>query len=348
MSRYAGSRFDLAQANGGNSSVKTEGDLMYVKASGCSLADVDRSRGYAQVSYKKIAEILNDEKLINNAEPKKRDELLLRVVNEAVFSGQERPSIEVFLHSILDTYALHVHPVVVNTVTCQKSWSGTLRDIFNDAALVAYKTPGVELAMELKKAVEEFTQKTAAKPKIIFLQNHGLIVTSDKFDDIEPTVESVLGKIEKYLGVDFSRYKLTTKLAELLKDVTHIYPVCYLSEDAQLKSALKSRRDMFFAKPSCPETLIFCGACCVEIKDFKDRQVILDYNKKYGQLPKVVVFQDDIFFVASTMKKAKEAEDVFKAHILSLTMAKGGFNCLSDQEIKYLSDLESEKYRQQI
>ena len=37
ISRFAGQRFDLIQAGGGNSSVKINNDLMLIKKSGCLL-----------------------------------------------------------------------------------------------------------------------------------------------------------------------------------------------------------------------------------------------------------------------------------------------------------------------
>ena len=40
MSKYAGERFDIVQAGGGNSSVKLEDGSMLIKASGFSLSEI--------------------------------------------------------------------------------------------------------------------------------------------------------------------------------------------------------------------------------------------------------------------------------------------------------------------
>ena len=49
ISRYAGSRFDLIQASGGNTSVKLDGNRLLIKASGVHLSEVNANEGYVSV-----------------------------------------------------------------------------------------------------------------------------------------------------------------------------------------------------------------------------------------------------------------------------------------------------------
>ena len=58
ISKYAGMRNDLAQAGGGNTSVKIDDQIMLVKSSGCQLADMSKDNGYMKVNYRLIAEYL--------------------------------------------------------------------------------------------------------------------------------------------------------------------------------------------------------------------------------------------------------------------------------------------------
>ena len=51
ISKYAGMRNDLAQAGGGNTSVKIDDQVMLVKSSGYQLADVNRDSGCMKVDY---------------------------------------------------------------------------------------------------------------------------------------------------------------------------------------------------------------------------------------------------------------------------------------------------------
>ena len=54
ISRYAGMRNDLAQAGGGNTSVKLDDKTMLVKSSGIQLAQVSETEGYTKVDYRRI------------------------------------------------------------------------------------------------------------------------------------------------------------------------------------------------------------------------------------------------------------------------------------------------------
>ena len=200
ISKYAGERFDLVQAAGGNTSVKIKNSEMLIKASGFLLSDVAENNGYSKVDTKKIANILKNKTIKNEADKRKREFLAKELIEEATLDKNNRPSIETLLHSTLYKYTLHTHPVAVNMIVIQKEWKEILASIFKNEniAFVSYKTPGIDLALELDKVISTF----ATVPKILFLQNHGLIVTSDNVDDIERLTESVLSKIEDYLKID--------------------------------------------------------------------------------------------------------------------------------------------------
>lgn len=56
ISKYAGMRNDLAQAGGGNTSVKLDDRVMLVKGSGFQLADVSENSGYSKIDYRLVVE----------------------------------------------------------------------------------------------------------------------------------------------------------------------------------------------------------------------------------------------------------------------------------------------------
>jgi hypothetical protein len=77
--------------------------------------------------------------------------------------------------------------------------------------------------------------------------------------------------------------------------------------------------------------------------------VLQDYKKKYLDLPKVVIFNEHIFFIALNIKKAKEMEEVMKFHIMVLEKnKKNNKNFLEFQELSYLNNWEAENYRKKI
>ena len=125
-----------------------------------------------------------------------------------------------------------------------KSLDKILKTIFYDyeVAFLDYKTPGIELALELDKELNKYNEI----PKIIFLQNHGLIVSSEHKQDIKNLTEFVLQRIETYLNIDMKRYKLTTDITYLLNSFEKNSNIAYLSEDSFLNNHLEKNRDLFF------------------------------------------------------------------------------------------------------
>jgi hypothetical protein len=73
---------------------------------------------------------------------------------------------------------------------------------------------------------------------------------------------------------------------------------------------------------------------------------LIDYYRKYNELPKVVLLENRILVSAPTIKKAKETEEVLKLHLMTLKAAAGEINHLSMDELAYLGNWEAEKFRQ--
>ena len=247
ISKYAGERFDLVQASGGNSSVKITDTKMLIKASGFLLSDVNENKGYSKVDFCRVANILKDKSITDEIDKTKREVLVKKLIEDATLDKNNRPSIETLLHSSLYKYTLHTHPVVVNMVVIQKEWREMLTSIFKDEeiALVPYKTPGIDLALELSRVINTL-KKT---PKIIFLQNHGLIITSNNIEDIKKITELVLEKIEKFLKIDMHRYKMTNKISNMINNIEKNSNIVCLSEDRYLNEQLSKNIDLFFLKP---------------------------------------------------------------------------------------------------
>ena len=176
----------------------------------------------------------------------------------------------------------------------------------------AIQNTRVELALELDKTLKDFEQS-----KIIFLQNHGLIITSPYNQEIKKITEMVLDKIEKYLRINMSRYKYTNKISSLLNKVEKNSKISFLSEDSFLNEQIKHNKELFLQKPFCPDGLVFCGVTSVIIKNLNDSLPIENYKKRYFELPKVVILGNRIFFIASNIKKAK-IEEVMKFNIMVL------------------------------
>ncbi|TRX13401.1 class II aldolase/adducin family protein [Flavobacterium gawalongense] len=347
ISKYAGERLDLVQAAGGNSSVKFDNGEMLIKASGFLLSDVNQKTGYSRVLTSPVAAIVKNKDIISTSDKRQRESLTAQLLKESTIDKQNRPSIETLLHSLLLKYTLHTHSIVVNMVVAQNNWKNILKLIFEEEkiAYVGYETPGIELAISLDKELQRFDKI----PNIIILQNHGLIVTSDKKDDIKIFTEYVLEKIEKYLNIDMRRYKFTNDISRLFDNLSDESNISYLCEDMFLNEQLQKNEKLFSNTPFCPDTFVYCSFSPVKIINLSDTKSLEDYKIKNHELPKVVLYDGNLFFRGSTLKKAKEIEEVFKFHIMVLAQNDNkNLNFLEIDELAYLSNWEAEKYRQKL
>jgi rhamnose utilization protein RhaD (predicted bifunctional aldolase and dehydrogenase) len=349
LSRYAGERFDLIQASGGNTSVKYDnGRKMAIKSSGVTLSEVTANTGYCIVKNKSIITgiaTVSDQKTLK---PKEREKIATTILTQAIIGGGGRPSIETFLHSLLPNYVLHTHPVLVNAITCQKSWKKIVTVLFPQALQVSYRTPGIELAIVLSEALDSYYSSEGKLPNIIFLQNHGLIISGDNVQEVIKTNEMVIQKIAKYFRVDTQEYEHCNALSELLSSVFSEHLVTYTSRDVRLHQALKKNVSLLRKKPFCPDTYVFCGREVVRLRSLQSAVPIKKYFQKYQEIPKVIEYAGQLFFVAPNIKKAKEIAEVFMFHILALSFVKGKINVLSKKEMDYLGGWDAEKYRQAL
>ena len=350
LSQYAGERFDLTQSGGGNSSVKLDDGNMIIKASGHLLSGIDDNNGYVFVDLKKVLEIFEDNSLTRESNKRLREKKASSLIKDSLVyqDGENRPSIETFLHALLYKYTLHTHPIAVNMLTCRKEWKERLKNLFSNAVYIKYETPGIELALELKKECENYYQQKGVIPEIIFLQNHGLIVSSDDPNRVYSLTNEVVETIEKEMGINLYRYRLSNELSSVMRNFGNKNALSYLSEDELITKKINSNRSLLTYHPLCPDTLVFCGIHAVEVNNEKEVQKIKEFFDTYHKLPKVVMYKGYLFFISNSLKKAKEAEEVYKAHIITLENVYGDENSLPVDELQYLDNWEAEKFRQKI
>ena len=346
LSRRAGERFDLIQAGGGNTSVKLADGTMLIKSSGYHLSDLSPGHGYTRVDLGAVLRVLDDRPLAAMPDKRQRDAEAAKLLQACVRDSGARPSIETFLHALLDRYTLHTHPLAVNAVACRSDWRDVLaRAAGEDAAFVPYGTPGLELALRLKAAVDDHVRLKGGKPRTLFLQNHGLITSADDGEAAMAATDSVLTALEKVIGADLGPYKLTNRISSLINEGGGPPVVSYLSRDSELEQLGRTRRDLFFAPPFCPDGMVYCGPSAVELSSLDDREPVARYRKQYGEAPRVVLYGNRIFFTGLNVRKAREAEEVFKFQVLVLSYAGSSACPLSDEELNYLGNWEAEQYR---
>jgi rhamnose utilization protein RhaD (predicted bifunctional aldolase and dehydrogenase) len=172
---------DFAILGEGNTSARADGETFWVKASGTELRTM-QPEGFVRVRFDKIMELLQFEDV--------SDDVCKEYFDAAsVDAAGKRPSTEALMHAILLSmpdvnYVGHTHPTAINMFTCahegKQAWQGRL---FPDEIVccgvapvwVDYTDPGIPLAREVKTQIEAYIQEYGVRPKVLLVQNHGLI-----------------------------------------------------------------------------------------------------------------------------------------------------------------------------
>jgi len=190
ISQIIGSNVAYVQGGGGNTSIKLDNHKMVIKASGTQLKAMDQQKGYSIVDYKSINQYL--------VKPDIDENLFSNKIKSFVLETKNHPSIETGFHAILGNCVIHTHSVYANILTCSIEGQTIAKKLFPDALWIAYQTPGRDLTIAIKDAIF----KSNAGVSIIFLQNHGLIVTADTAQNTLDIHENVNQKIKKYFNLN--------------------------------------------------------------------------------------------------------------------------------------------------
>ena len=176
-----GERLRMAILGEGNTSLRLDAETFAVKASGSNLATLQPT-DLTTCRFDRLLPLL-DASAATDAEID--NSLFAARVSEAA----KKPSIEALFHAYLLTLpgvacVGHVHAIAVNQILC----SPRARDYAErracpdeivmcgiESVFVPYAEPGLGLAQSIRREVQAFVQRTGRAPKIILLQNHGII-----------------------------------------------------------------------------------------------------------------------------------------------------------------------------
>lgn len=336
MSKYAGMREDLVQAGGGNSSFKVSPERMVIKASGYQLADITEEVGYALVNPKAIRDAFLQTPCFDALTDADGD----RILKEAFIEGK-RPSIETVLHSVSGTYTLHTHPIVVNAMACRVNGMEELGRLFPDALLVPYAKPGVKLAGAY---FTEYQKRMSGKGKafdVVFMQNHGLVVSGDTADEVIQKTECVVKRLENHLGINNDAYRNATELWELFPQ-----KVVWRVTDKNVLDVYQ--KGAIWAHQICPDCIVFLGQQFLCLDESDAVQSIRRFRDEFGE-PVVVIYKKQMYILADSVRKALETQSVlsFSGQVMKINE---GVPCklLSRQQQEELVHWDAEKYRKNV
>ena len=193
ISKAVGKDSSLVLGGFGNTSAKTlDGKYMYIKASGTAIKDMTERKGWRRLRVDSILAMLRDKSLncmdVDEREAKVTNGLFSACDDK--FKAGGKPSIESGFHSMLDGYVIHLHPAAVLAYVCAKNGQAELQKLFKKEKFsagrlpppplwVPYANPGYMLAKKIETRTRSYKSLYGRGPQVMFLQNHGLLVSSN-------------------------------------------------------------------------------------------------------------------------------------------------------------------------
>ena len=176
----------------GNTSAKIDNETFWVKASGTQLRTIDQT-GFVQVRFDRVLALLDASDL--DDEGIKAGLAAVKVDPTA----KAHPSVETALHALalqLDgiNFVGHTHPTAINALTCSAGFETAVSGrLFPDeivicgpvAVVVPYTDPGMPLARQVRDLLKQHLNKYREVPKVILMQNHGLIALGQTAHQVE-------------------------------------------------------------------------------------------------------------------------------------------------------------------
>jgi len=227
-----------------------------------------------------------------------------------------RPSMEAGFHIFLDKYVVHTHSVYTNIIACaadgRKIWVDISREFGIAVVWVDYQSPGFHLATAVKKAVGEFKKQYGIAPVAILMQNHGLIITGDNLEHV---------------------FNLHNEIQELVKQYLNLKKAFPKDMADYLKNFIKNNGDSienFSNNILFPDQAVFCSSISEKILINKEtNNIVYKTNQK-----EALAIKENLIAWAYIIDCAKDCG--LKLNFLSL------------ENINYIRNMESEKYRQKL
>lgn len=325
ISQAAGVRVDYTQGGGGNTSAKLDDTRMAVKASGFQLKQITPKTGFVVVNYKNIKAYHEG---VDISVEKDYEKESSQTTNDNILDYEDlprlRPSVEAGFHSILKKFVIHTHSVYANILTCSNEGHKKADEIFGSLNYkyiwMPYIDPGFRLTIEMLRMSKEL----GATPDIIFMENHGLIVTSDDAAACVTLHDDVNNIIREKLG-------LTAAFPEVT--VTPVSEGVYKSGTVYLQEYVKANKvtaQLFSDIILYPDQLVYLNGSADK----------MDINNETGEITYTTV-----------QKEAQTIEETLAAYIFVIDKIKQlGMNIhtMGEAGVNFINNWESEKYRKSL
>ena len=354
MSNKYGANPEYVLAGGGNTSFKSA-DRLWIKGSGTALATI-KPEDFVVLERSLLNEMWTAD---YPAEEAAREAAVLQDMMDARIKGEtRRPSVETLLHDLFpQEYILHVHPAIVNGITCSVEGAAAMKRLFPDAVWVDACKPGYILALECKEKMDAFKAETGKDCNLLFLQNHGIFFAGNTTEELDVLAESTMAKLAAAIVE-------APKMEEMeydLEKVVAISPVLRAlygeTQPATVKFTVNPEILAYdpTTKSMSPDHIVYAKAKQLVLPADVDGDGIKAafdaFVAENGYKPKIAFVAGlGMFSMGATMKEAVTAQTVMldAIKVVAYTKSFGGVSPMPEFLIDFIVNWEVESYRSKV
>lgn len=347
VSNQFGTQGGYVFLGGGNTSYKNA-EFLFIKPSGTTLATI-REEQFVKVRRESLRRVFSETMPACPWEREAKVKALMAAAVEPAGSG--RASVEAPVHEVIEyAYVVHLHPTLVNGMTCARQGAKTAAKLFPEALWIEYTDPGYTLSTVVKTRLDAAKAERGSQPKVFFLGNHGVFVGADTLEEIQAIYANLMATLEKAYaeaGVPTDFQPGEPDAATFLAAAPALRTL--LAEDGKRVVVTVPGNYPVAPGPLSPDHIVYAKSFSYA-GEFT-AEALAAFQTERGYLPKVLnVPGKAVFCVGSTRKDAVAAAVAAAdaALVLQLTQAFGGPRYLADAEWGFIENWEVESYRRQI
>lgn len=336
-------------AGGGNTSVKDE-KYLYVKPSGVALAKI-KPENFVKMDRALIEKIFTHDMPSDVAQ---REAIAKEFMMAAVCpESSGRPSVEAPLHELIPfRYVVHLHPALVNGMTCAENGAKACAELFPDALWIAYVDPGYTLSRKVADEMAAYKKARGTDPKVIFLQNHGVFAGADTDTEINAIYDNIMSTLKAAyakagIAVELKRSEPDFEASKLIAPKLRTILGAGEGEAVRRKFITWAGEFEVTGGPLSPDHIVYAKSFPM-VSDDPKKEDVDAYVKANGFKPLVVsVPGKGVFCAGDTLKGASTVAALAAdaGLVKQLAAAFGGPHYLSDRDRLFIENWEVESYR---
>ena len=349
MSNKYGADPAYVLAGGGNTSYKSA-DRLWVKGSGTALATI-KAEDFVVLERNKLDQMWS---VAYPEEEAAREAAVLADMMAARVEGENRrPSVETLLHNLFpQPYVLHVHPAIVNGLTCSNEGKKAMERLFPEAVWVEACKPGYILSLLCKEKMDAYKAQTGKDCALLFLQNHGIFFAGNTTDELDEMAQGVMAalaaEVKEQPRLDAMAYD-EAKVTEMAKKLAEVY-----AENAVVKFTVCPEVLSYdpATKSLSPDHIVYAKAKQLTLEEDADvAAAFASFEAENGYKPKIVFVKDlGMFACGMSENEASTALVVMldAIKVVAYTKAFGGVSAMPDFLIDFIVNWEVESYRSKV